>query len=359
MIKIGIKGSGVSAFMSAKLLLDTKSNEFALHFYDIIENNITPRYVFLTPVSTKILLDLFPVLKIHFKDLGVKIYKHTSSINNELRSHEYSNTWMININLISKFMSESIKELLTHLNYKENRPIASSQCDINIIATGKKIYLENRIYFGERKILSVEVTTTENLFQTYFETTNETWLYLAPVNSNKAILQIAIPNSSYSNSDFYLKTIDKTLLIKHVISAITGSLHDANSSPSILSVHPDYGILTGDALVSYDPVSGYGLMNTMRSTILCIALIKQTIKSNTFSKDAYKYYMNRNTFSLLTHLQECVTLYSKINYEVWKKDIALMNDGITYLKYLMDYNFTYSGKYHLKGFELYEQSNAI
>lgn len=359
MINIGIKGNGVSAFMSAKLLLDTKSSDFAIHIYDLMENNNSPRYVFLTPVSAKILFDVCPNIKMHIHDIAVKINKHSYSINNEIKSHEYDNTWMTNINFISNLMSESIKKMLTPISRSENCFITPSECDFNIISIGKNNNLEKRKFFGERKIVSVEVRINGNLSNTYFETTNDTWLYLAPINSNKAILQLAIPNSSFFNYDYLLDSIDKTFLIKStIISIISSSIKQVNSSPSIFLEHPDYSILTGDALISYDPVSGYGLMNTMRSTILCIALIKLTIKSKTFSTDAYNYYMNRNIFSLRVHLQECVSLYSNINYEIWKRDIDLMNEGINYLKCLMNHRFKYNGVYHLKGFELHDQSNG-
>jgi flavin-dependent dehydrogenase len=183
--------------------------------------------------------------------------------------------------------------------------------------------------FGRRSIISteVEMKNATNKETIWLETIDEGWVFLAPLEGDKGVLQLMLPVNQHQSCYFPLDYIKNTKTIKFQVSHPIGYVSAFEACPRI--TEPLCGsnwIAVGDAAASFDPLSGEGIGYAIREAILATAIIKG-ISSGLSEDGCLRHYSRRlhNTFS--NHLKECYSYYSKaFHSKAWNEEIECMSE---------------------------------
>jgi flavin-dependent dehydrogenase len=211
-----------------------------------------------------------------------------------------------------------------------------------------------RSQFGQRCILSQIVTLTSANHDNacWMETISEGWIFFAPINNQKAMLQCMVPNVSQEPFQTLTNLLEKTHFIKTFIDKIT-------THPTIFAAYPQLltplcgsgWIAVGDAALSFDPISGDGTGYALRTSILATSIINSISNSNLNIKEYFNHYNLRLNRTFFQHLEQCIKYYSSaFNSPEWKIEIELMKSSLQNHKYMQLIFDEFA--YNLKDFQL-------
>jgi hypothetical protein len=344
---VTIRGRGISACVCASVLLKNK-NLKQIFLPQALPKNNSPRYILINPLSYSILKDFIPDIGVYLHKHGTLIKKHyIFSEGKAVNSLPFSHTWIIELNGLTDFFFNFVSK--EERIFQRENPQSSSY---TINCSGKSVSNRNRQRFGKRQLIHLQAELTEDVQnESFFELTTEGWFYLAPIGNQKGIVQIIIPRKAENLMETALQMLEKAKKIKSLVKKIEFSTDCIPVSPSFCNEKTTNEFLTGDALISYDPVSGYGLLNAMRSSILCSAVTNKWLKEKKSSAEDYNYYLSRNLKGLQDHLAGCISLYSQFKTSLWEEEINEMEKGLQFLN-RQAADLKIAAEMRLAGFEL-------
>lgn len=341
-------GKSISSFVCASILKEFKSFEQILICN--YENAPLDHYILLNAVSYKIVSDLWNGIDDFLQGHGTPLTKH-SVINDkgEIRTIDFQQTYVINYALLLDKLFSSLFNNKS-ISFQDSRLLEIYENDIEINSISNP---HCAISFGQRQLIHVEVSTDDYLGnESFFEITESSWFYLAPFSNKKSILQIAIPSIPDNLEEAFLSLVSETRKIRLMYKS-----YDKNSikaipiSPLFRIPNETIALLTGSTLMKFDPVSGYGLLNTMRSAILGSASLKLIKTTIDYEGEIMAHYMKRNILSMRDHINSCIDLYSSLNALKWAREVELMTCGLSALD-RVDNNYKHNRQFHLDGFNL-------
>ena len=208
-------------------------------------------------------------------------------------------------------------------------------------ATGRNSCLAKQFgavtkHFGTRCILSTEVPLVRinDPHNFWIEAIRDGWFFLAPLNSQVALLQLMLPSRPQQSTAVIKKFLQNTNYIQKEISSpkITTPPVVLDAFPQIL--HPFFGITPvglrwlaiGSAAFAVDPISGDGIGYAIRSAILAASVVS-SIASGLSLEQCLQHYNQRLYSAFLTHLKACLKYYdSKFSSLAWLDEINLMKN---------------------------------
>ena len=208
-------------------------------------------------------------------------------------------------------------------------------------ATGRSAYFAKKFgaitkHSGKRCILSTEVPLARinDPHNFWIEAIPDGWFFLAPLNSQGALLQLMLPTRPQQSIAVIKKFLQKTNYIQKQISYTNISTPPVvlDAFPQIL--HPFFGMTSvglrwlaiGSAAFAVDPISGDGVGYAIRSAILAASVVSG-ITSGLPLKQCLQHYNQRLYSAFLTHLKACLKYYdSKFSSLAWLDEINLMKN---------------------------------
>ena len=324
--KILIDGSGIVGLTTAKLCLDNQDCEVA-----IIEDYSGFKPTILINDDCKFILS--SIWKLNDKDWSffesISFKQHfINSIPNSIPFVAI----VLNPEQLSQRLFEQLFEQYSDRIkvYKRHEVIANAyfdwefQCSFYDSEARK-----DKIKFGQRNIYAATVNTSTNLLKntcSLLSTSGNTWAFIFPFSPSIAVVQIMSTHFSESvieNVEAQLKYFFGNSL---KLSDNKESFTKYAAYPWIRKVfHDGNGIYVGSAAVSYDPICGDGLGNSLRSSILATSIVSANENEQT-QKDMLQYYTQRLTANFISHIKTCLNFYSQ--NQSWKAEVDSMKSEL-------------------------------
>lgn len=344
MNKIGqilILGKGIAGLCCAKLL--------AQQGWDVQlwgAESKTRQILVLNEITCWLLRDIFQ------DHVGTYLRtSHQLNQRNIIWDHKVSKTTVAQPSIVIN-NAEFTRQLLESLIEDPSLSIKqSSNFDINEIsnravefdwvldATGRNSCLAKQFgavtrHFGTRCILSTEVplVSSNDPHNFWIEAIRDGWFFLAPLNSQVALLQLMLPSRPQQSTAVMNRLLQETNYIQKEISAPNISTPPVvlDAFPQILD--PFFGITPvglrwlaiGSAAFAVDPISGDGVGYAIRSAILAASVVSGII-SGLPREQCLQHYNQRLYSAFLTHLKACLNYYEpKFESLAWRPEINLM-----------------------------------
>jgi len=169
-----------------------------------------------------------------------------------------------------------------------------------------------RRILGRRCILTAPVTLAEHCASEacWMETVSDGWVFLAPIEAGRAVLQAMVPHSPGDPEDTLRRLHAETRLISRRVDELAGWVSVFAAAPQCSD--PLLGhrwIAIGDAAIALDPVSGDGTGHGLRGAILATSVI-EAIASGCPDRSYLDHYHTRLVEAFQVHLQRCLAHYS-------------------------------------------------
>lgn len=195
------------------------------------------------------------------------------------------------------------------------------------IACARTASEEPRRHFGTRTASSYPVTLENkaDAAACYVESVQSGWLFLLPFGGNRASLLCVGAESD---------VLKESTLVVPQIAEIGGKISSFPAHPSILSRLAAPGIIAcGAAAMTFDPLCGEGMGNSIREAILGSAVVRSALRGGDVSHlvDHFQACLRRG---FLRHLEACNTFYSAgPRGEWWQAQQNQTRDGIDWIKH--------------------------
>ena len=207
--------------------------------------------------------------------------------------------------------------------------------------------------FGQRCVIGMEVplTKTNQGYTYWIEAVQDGWVFLAPLERDRALLQAMLPTVSKEPFIAITDLLAQTRMIRTQVADVSGPASVFIASPQIADPLCGPGwIAVGDAAISLDPISGDGTGYAIRGVILAVGVLNG-IASGLPRSDCLHHYSLRLQKAFFSHLRECISYYSVVFSSLaWKTEIELMKHAFPNDRYHT--TDAESFLYGLKGFEL-------
>lgn len=355
MCSVLLLGAGMSSYTCA--LIFSLKQVFDSILIEKSHNSAKGHFILINPVSYNLLSTLVPEVRPFLSQKGYPIFKHyVFEKGILLKAISFSESWIIDNAALKDFFYNSLikKDGIENLDVNLDKRV-----DVTIDCRGKS-YARTpefpRYHFGDRHLIHVEVNTSLTAsHESYFETTDKSWFYLAPVSGGNAVLQFVVPKYLEKPIPQLTQLIDETSKIKKLIKDYDElSVRSISIAPTFQALSlSETAYFTGEGLATYDPISGYGLLNAMRSAILCSAVIQSDVKKVLDRKEIMHYYLSRNIRALLEHLVSCIDIYNKLDSKIWSKEVYQMQLGARRLNGYLQ-RILYSKEFVLSEYEIKE-----
>ncbi len=155
------------------------------------------------------------------------------------------------------------------------------KCNILVEATGKASRIAKSMGLGRHRSDNLTGTTVclhtngNNCPNyTFIEACANGWWYVAPLSGNRIILTFMtdadLLDKSMLDYDYFYSEAMNTNMVKEILEGleITGNTLPINKSASTSNLAVSYGehwVAVGDAAISYDPLSSYGMTSALES----------------------------------------------------------------------------------------------
>ncbi|MGQ0773927.1 MAG: NAD(P)/FAD-dependent oxidoreductase [Pseudonocardiales bacterium] len=199
---------------------------------------------------------------------------------------------------------------------------------------------------GRRRIIAADarLTPTCDSSACLMETSPQGWVYLAPVGKELALVQAMVPGPVHNPLGHLRHLLDQTGLGAQLAEP-PARVSVVRAAPGLLAPPCGPGWLAvGAAAVQFDPLSGSGSAQAVRTAILATAAI-EAIDRGHCAQDVLEHYAARIHAAFTDHLQSCLELYgATFQGAAWQDEVdatALALSGSTDDAPRM--NFTLSG----------------
>jgi len=326
--KIIIIGDGIVGLTTGKLLSNYAGK---IDIVKKLENPVQP--VVMNEITFKILADIWgsgswlDLLKfisgglVNWGDKPVKVVK---------------SFFAVDLSLFKDYLVQYLCKI-KKINFIYNVPDSIDDYDFVIDASGKKSYFTTlcssytKYAFGKRKMIVGISPMISKVNLSIIEALDDCWIYAAPINSEKALIQLMHPDTAKFDDEKFRQSISKTEYIKNIVENNVAELKEFNAFPSVLNdIFSNNRVSLGDSASSFDPICGDGLGNGLRSAILVSAIIK-AIRSGEPTEKCQIHYKRKlyNTFS--DHLKNCMLYYTNCKSfkgKYWKEEMKLINKAL-------------------------------
>jgi hypothetical protein len=185
--------------------------------------------------------------------------------------------------------------------------------------------------FGRRVMLSAEIALAlgADPATCWMEGTAGGWVFLAPIDVRRAILQATLPEPPSGDPAGALAAIvASTDHISRLVEAPESDVHVHCTAPELR--RPLCGprwLAIGHAAMSLDPVCGDGTAQALRSGVLAAAIIA-TCEEGGDRHALIEHYDRRVARTFAAHLAACAQLYDPAVFgEGWEREIAVLREG--------------------------------
>lgn len=157
------------------------------------------------------------------------------------------------------------------------------------------------------------------------------WMFLLPTGKSKMSVQIASPND-HMDVDRISKRLTQAVpnSLSHSLIDLISDLTKSTSTK--VGIAPKFGsspasaihLAAGDRAITFDPVSGDGTGQGIRSAVLSTAALN-SLHSGQPSEPILQHISMRYAFAMKSHLQHCLEYYqSIIDPEPWVSEVKSM-----------------------------------
>lgn len=176
---------------------------------------------------------------------------------------------------------------------------------------------------GRRRIITAEARLTPACDSStcLMATSRQGWVYLAPVGQELALVQAMVPGPVHNPLRLLCQLLDQTGLGAQLAEP-PAHASVVRAAPGLLAPPCGPGWLAvGAAAVQFDPLSGSGAAQAVRTAILATAAI-DAIDRGHRAQDVLGHYAARIHAAFTDHLQSCLNLYgATFQGEAWQDDI--------------------------------------
>ncbi|MGH3943279.1 MAG: NAD(P)/FAD-dependent oxidoreductase [Pseudonocardiaceae bacterium] len=205
---------------------------------------------------------------------------------------------------------------------------------------------------GRRRIIAAEVRLPPACDPStcLMQTSRQGWVYLAPVGKDLALVQAMVPGPVHNPLRLLCHFLDQTGLGAQLAEA-PARASIVRAAPGLLAPPCGPGWLAvGAAAVQFDPLSGSGAAQAVRTAILATAAIDAIDRGNR-AQDVLEHYAARIHAAFTDHLRSCLKLYgATFQSEAWQDEV-----DATTLALRRSTNDTRQMNFTLSGFSLQQQ----
>ncbi len=312
-----IHGRGVTALSCANLLLQKGFN---------VKINGKP---FSSELSVLIDLSTLQLLAQIFEDkniveLGYPIQHRIVKWGDDAPKVVNAHAKAIKLNQLNSSLERSLSDILF---CKENNDDESIECHID--ATGRRSQIAYKLagatntFFGSREMITTQVEAS--LDHCITETVENGWLFMFPVSTNRAIVQMMCPvtNAEANHKSILENAIQQSSLINfYTHSRNIERIACFPASPKILSsLGSNRWLAVGHAAFTVDPICGNGIGAAIHSAILAAATLEK--KDSTEFNTAIDHYHKRQQLSFVLHLQHINDYYKCFAHNRnWQQELS-------------------------------------
>ena len=204
-----------------------------------------------------------------------------------------------------------------------------------------------RRHFGERTASAFPVTLSRecDAKACYVESVSCGWLFLLPFSRTEASLLCV-------GSEAGIELLERSHVVARQISTCGSQTSSFRAHPSILDRLASPGwIACGAAAVSFDPLCGEGMGNSIREAILASALVRASLSGGPVD-DLIRHYESSLLGGFLRHLETCHAFYSSgPQDDWWQTEQRQIRDGIDWVRQRLP---NQPFRFRLSGFDLEE-----
>lgn len=176
---------------------------------------------------------------------------------------------------------------------------------------------------GRRRIIAAEARLLPACDSStcLMETTRQGWVYLAPVGKELALVQAMVPGPVHNPLRHLRDLLEQTGLGAQLAEP-PARASVVRAAPGLLAPPCGPGWLAvGAAAVQFDPLSGSGAAQAVRTAILATAAI-DAIDRGHCTQDVLDHYTARIHAAFTDHLQSCLDLYgATLQSEAWQDEV--------------------------------------
>lgn len=163
---------------------------------------------------------------------------------------------------------------------------------------------------GRRRIITAEARLSPACDSSacLLETGGKGWVHLAPVGTRSALVQAMVPGPVDNPLRLVCQLLEETGLGRWLAEP-PGHASVVGAAPGLLAPPCGPGwFAVGGAAVRFDPLSGSGTAQAVRTAILAAAAI-DAIERGHSAEDVRTHYAARLQTAFIEHLQSCLKLY--------------------------------------------------
>jgi 2-polyprenyl-6-methoxyphenol hydroxylase-like FAD-dependent oxidoreductase len=158
-----------------------------------------------------------------------------------------------------------------------------------------------------------------------FEALPEGWLFTAPVDRDRALVQLMIPASGEVPD-----LLRCAIAGSHLARALIADLHPDHwtwaAAPAFRDPSPSVQCLrVGDAAFAVDPICGDGTGHAIRGALLAAAVLN-AVEEGGDPEALRAHYQRRLRYAFVSHLQACVEIYATLpQRSLWAPEVEQMS----------------------------------
>lgn len=185
--------------------------------------------------------------------------------------------------------------------------------------------------FGRRRAILAEARLSADADEEtcWMEATPAGWLFLAPLGSRRALLQVVVPLPPPDPAAALSLALRATRRIGTLVSDVAGPPRLFDASPGLMKyVCGSRWVAVGSLACAYDPLCGDGTGYAVREAILAAALL-DGIERGLPREPCLEHYRKRLTHALHAHLRACCSFYALAGFDdTWRDELVALEYGL-------------------------------
>lgn len=200
-----------------------------------------------------------------------------------------------------------------------------------IVRAGGDAFSGEAVAFGQRRAITLSVKLARRAAAdcAVIEAVPGGWLFVIPQGDGHGTLQAVSARPTMEPRNDLSALLAQSRLGSTLIEEIGDDMAVYPAMPRLAVVPCVAGsIVVGDAAVAFDPLSGTGLGNGLRTAILAAAVLEAAGRGRT--PDIYfDHYTRRLRDSMRDHVRSCIGFYRRVAYaESWNAEVTTMNEAL-------------------------------
>jgi 2-polyprenyl-6-methoxyphenol hydroxylase-like FAD-dependent oxidoreductase len=188
--------------------------------------------------------------------------------------------------------------------------------------------------WGTRKLLAGELPLqASDDATTWMESTPRGWVFMAPRNAARAMVQAVVPAVAADPRAQLLALLGETREIRHQVGGHLDSVRIFTTAPAIAEpvCRPGW-IAVGEDAVRLDPLSGEGTGYAIRTAILAASVL-DAIAAGLPAAEGLAHYRARLHATFASHLRACLAFYDAAGFDAtWEAERRATRAGLDHLE---------------------------